>query len=108
MALPFLFAAPSMTPASSLDSQTLTAQDNYATDIQTLAFNYIHGQMEPPSGDMTIYYNWLHKPFQAEAGGAKYLATDIHELRVTNPNTPVVSAGDNAGASALLSASFHD
>jgi 2',3'-cyclic-nucleotide 2'-phosphodiesterase (5'-nucleotidase family) len=108
MTLPFLFAAPSMTPASPLDSQTLTAQDNYATGIQTLAFNYIHGQMEPPSEDKTSYYNWLHKPFQAEAGGAKYLATDTHELRVTNPNTPVVSAGDNAGAIALLSASFHD
>ena len=42
------------------------------------------------------------------AGGAEYLATHIENLRATNPNTVVVSAGDMIGASPLLSALFHD
>jgi 5'-nucleotidase len=42
------------------------------------------------------------------AGGVEYLATHIANLRATNPNTAVVSAGDMIGASPLLSALFHD
>jgi 5'-nucleotidase len=42
------------------------------------------------------------------AGGAEYLATHIDALRDQNPNTLVVSAGDNIGASPLVSGLFHD
>ena len=42
------------------------------------------------------------------AGGAEYLATHINTLREQNPNTLVVSAGDNIGASPLVSGLFHD
>ena len=42
------------------------------------------------------------------AGGAEYLATHIDALRKQNRNTLVVSAGDNIGASPLVSGLFHD
>jgi len=61
--------------------------------VQILAINDFHGQLEPLNGD---------------AGGAEYLATYIKELKSNNPNTIVVSAGDNIGATPLISAHFND
>jgi 5'-nucleotidase len=61
--------------------------------VHILAINDFHGQLEPPSDD---------------AGGAEYLATYIKKFKSENPNTIVVSAGDNIGASPLISAHFHD
>ena len=43
-----------------------------------------------------------------DAGGIEYLATHLARLKATNPNTVVVSAGDNIGATPLLSSLFHD
>jgi len=42
------------------------------------------------------------------AGGVEYLATHLARLKATSPNTVVVSAGDNIGASPLLSSLSHD
>ena len=43
------------------------------------------------------------------AGGVEYLATQIKQLEATNPDrTLEISAGDNIGASPLISAAFHD
>ena len=42
------------------------------------------------------------------AGGVEYFAAHIARLKAENPNTIVVSAGDNIGASPLLSGMFHD
>ncbi len=42
------------------------------------------------------------------AGGVEYLATHLARLKAANPNTVVVSAGDNIGAAPLLSSMFHD
>ena len=61
--------------------------------VHILAINDFHGQLEPPSDD---------------AGGAEYLGTYIKKFKSENPNTIVVSAGDNIGASPLISAHFHD
>ncbi|MDD4652827.1 MAG: bifunctional metallophosphatase/5'-nucleotidase [Methanothrix sp.] len=77
-------------------------------ELQILAFNDFHGQIEPPSGSNILYYNASTYPFKAELGGAPYLATLIKGLKATNPNTIVVSAGDCIGASPLVSALFHD
>lgn len=77
-------------------------------ELQILAFNDFHGQIEPPSGSDILYYNASNYPFKAELGGAAYLATLIKGLKATNPNTIVVSAGDCIGASPLVSALFHD
>ena len=71
------------------------------TEIQLLAINDFHGNLEPPSGSSG-------RIGTVDAGGVEYLATHIDQLRSTNPNTLVVSAGDLIGASPLLSGLFHD
>ncbi len=74
-------------------------------DMQILAVNDFHGNLEPPTGSSgTIGSGATAVP----AGGVEYLATHIRQLRATNPRSVVVSAGDMIGASPLLSALFHD
>jgi len=70
-------------------------------DVQLLAINDFHGNLEPPTGSSGTIAG-------TTAGGAAYLASHIRALRATNPNSVVVSAGDLIGASPLLSAAFHD
>ncbi|MEX1169713.1 MAG: bifunctional metallophosphatase/5'-nucleotidase [Chloroflexota bacterium] len=69
--------------------------------IQLLALNDFHGNLEPPAGSGGRIGATL-------AGGVEYLATHVQELRATNPNTLFLSAGDMIGATPLLSALFHD
>lgn len=69
--------------------------------IQLLAFNDFHGHLEPPAGSNG-------RIGQTVAGGVEFLASHIAALKATNPNTVVVSAGDNIGASPLISGLFHD
>ncbi|HEU0293833.1 MAG TPA: bifunctional metallophosphatase/5'-nucleotidase [Anaerolineales bacterium] len=77
------------------------AKPSETVDIQVLAVNDFHGNLEPPAGSSG-------RIGTVNAGGVEYLATHINTLRATNPNTVVVSAGDMIGASPLLSALFHD
>ncbi len=70
-------------------------------NMQILAINDFHGNLEPPSGSSG-------RIGTTDAGGVEYLATHIQNLRKQNRNTVVVSAGDLIGASPLLSALFHD
>jgi 5'-nucleotidase len=70
-------------------------------DVQILALNDFHGNLQPPSGSSG-------RIGTVPAGGVEYLATHVNNLRALNPNTVVVSAGDLIGASPLLSALFHD
>jgi 5'-nucleotidase len=67
-------------------------------DVQVLAINDFHGNLEPPGGTF----------LGAPAGGAAYLATVIRQLSDGVRNNVVVSSGDLIGASPLLSALFHD
>ncbi|MGH7297211.1 MAG: bifunctional metallophosphatase/5'-nucleotidase, partial [Polyangiaceae bacterium] len=60
--------------------------------VQVLAFNDLHGHLEPPAGDTT--------------GGVAWLAAHVERLRAENPATVVVSAGDLTGASPLVSNLF--
>ncbi len=78
------------------------------TEVQILAINDFHGQLEPPTSKTTIGYTETGTPIRVEAGGAEYLATHIKKLSSENPNTFVVSGGDSIGASPLTSALFHD
>src|SRR6188472_4484926 len=73
-----------------------------AVDVQLLSINDFHGNLAPP-GTIT-----LPGGVRTPAGGAEYLATHINDLRKQNRNTLVVSAGDNIGASPLVSGLFHD
>lgn len=70
-------------------------------DVQLLAINDFHGNLEPPKGANG-------RIGTVEAGGVEFLAAQIARLRAESPNTIVVSAGDNIGATPLLSATFHD
>jgi 5'-nucleotidase len=90
-----LFTALAMVPIV-----TGQVQDD-AVDVQLLAFNDFHGWLQPPTGsDGRIG--------ETEAGGIAYFASHLARLKATNPNTVVVSAGDNIGASPLMSSMFHD
>ena len=72
-----------------------------SVNVQLLAVNDFHGNLEPPAGSSG-------RIGAINAGGVEYLATHIKNLKATNPNTVVVSAGDLIGASPLISALFHD
>src|SRR3989304_5965597 len=80
---------------------SVSAKPSGTVDVQILAVNDFHGNLQPPSGSSG-------RIGTINAGGAEYLATHINNLRALNPNTVVVSAGDMIGASPLLSALFHD
>lgn len=82
--------------------------ENGTLEVQILAINDLHGHLEPPPGTVTVGRDSSCQPVQVEAGGVEYLATHIRGLRATNPETILVSAGDNIGASPLISAFFHD
>jgi 5'-nucleotidase len=75
--------------------------------VQILAINDFHGQLEPLSSQMIIGHNKTSNIY-GDVGGAEYVAAHIKKLKSTNPNTIVVSAGDNIGASPLISAHFND
>lgn len=70
-------------------------------DIQLLAINDFHGNLEPPRGSSGLING-------VPAGGAEYLATHLAEARKQNPHTLIVGGGDMMGASPLLSALFSD
>ncbi len=95
-------------------------------DVQVLAFNDFHGNLEPLAGTSGMVFGRSDDPVVTEhpdagivvdvdagvtripAGGAAYLASHIARLRRDHENTVVVSAGDLTGASPLLSSLFRD
>lgn len=79
----------------------LASQDRGTVEVQLLAISDFHGALEPAAGG-------TGRIGQTEAGGVEYLATHLARLKAANPNTLVVSAGDNVGATPLLSSLFHD
>ena len=80
-------------------------QNAQTTKIQLLGLNDFHGQLEPPAGSGGRIGG---SEAAGNAGGVEYLATHLRNLEATNPNTLFVTAGDNIGATPLLSALFHD
>src|SRR5262245_65012364 len=70
-----------------------------------LAFNDFHGNIDPPLGSSGVVNG-------TPAGGIEYLAYWVKQLRAqakqTTPYVFTVAAGDNIGASPLISAAFHD
>lgn len=80
-------------------------RDKSVVEVQVLAINDFHGNLEPPSGS-----GGRVGPSSGGtlAGGAEYLATHVRTLEQANANSIVVSAGDLIGASPLLSGLFHD
>ena len=78
-------------------------------DVQLLAINDLHGNLDPPagsSGTITTLVNGQR--VQVPAGGVEYLSTHLNNARAGHRNSLTLAAGDNIGASPLLSAAFHD
>jgi 5'-nucleotidase len=67
-------------------------------DLQILSINDFHGNLEPPGGQIT----------GQDVGGAAFLSTQLTNARTGHANSITVTAGDNIGASPLLSGLFHD
>ena len=75
-------------------------------EIQILAFNDFHGNLEiPPPVEVAEPNGTKH---EIVTGGAANLAAALDELRRGHPNTVTVSAGDTIGASPLISARYLD
>ncbi len=89
-------------PAAATSQTGLAAR---SIDLQLLSINDFHGNLEPPSGSGGRI-NTPDGP--VNAGGVEYLATHLAQLRQGHPTTLTVSAGDNIGASPLISGYFHD
>ncbi len=82
-------------------------------DVQLLALNDFHGNLEPPSGSSGRVQTGVDSAGNAvtvDAGGIEYLDTELRTLaeQQKKNNTITVAAGDLIGASPLLSAAFHD
>ena len=92
----------------SLLSCTPLAKKEAASTIQIslLAFNDLHGNLEPPQLSVRETLNQM--PTLVPAGGVAYMASAIAQLKAENPHHAVVSAGDMIGASPLVSALFLD
>jgi 5'-nucleotidase len=74
--------------------------------VQLLAINDFHGHLEASTPGR---WSPTRRPSDGvPAGGAAYLASHVRMLRLRNPHTLVVAAGDIVGASPLVSALFHD
>jgi 5'-nucleotidase len=103
-------------PAGAADGTTgdaaETAKQVRPLEVQLLALNDFHGNLEPPSGSggrIQTGVNADGSAINVNAGGAAYLDSVLAELRGGRAdNTITVAAGDLIGASPLLSAAFHD
>ncbi|MCC3763717.1 bifunctional metallophosphatase/5'-nucleotidase [Glycomyces sp. TRM65418] len=76
---------------------------NREVDLQLLAINDFHGNIEASSG-LTHPVDGVNVP----AGGAEYLATHLAQAREGERYSTTVAAGDLIGASPFLSAVFDD
>lgn len=77
-------------------------------EVQLLAFNDFHGNIEPPKLAVPLPAPGGGKDLQVPAGGVAYLAGALESLRRGHRYTATVSAGDLIGASPLASAYFLD
>lgn len=70
-------------------------------EVHLFGLNDLHGNLEPPAGS-------TGKVSGYDAGGAAYLATHLARLKAAYPASAIVAAGDDIGASPLVSGLFHD
>jgi 5'-nucleotidase len=75
-------------------------------EVQILAFNDFHGNLETPPPFEVTEPDGSKKTITT--GGAAHLAAALAGLRAGHPGTVTVSAGDTIGASPLVSANYLD
>ncbi len=76
------------------------------TTVRLIGLNDFHGNLQPPAGSSGRVT--LSDGTTVDAGGAAFLAAHVRQLRAEQPNSLVLTGGDNIGASPLASALFHD
>ena len=85
---------------------TLPQASRAPVEVQILAFNDFHGNIEPPPPVEVTQPDGAK--VKIATGGAAHLAAALARFRVGHPNTVTVSAGDTVGASPLISAYYLD
>jgi 5'-nucleotidase len=76
-------------------------------ELHVLAINDFHGNLDPPAGGIRIV-DAAGAQVNTPGGGAARVATLVAQRRTLAANSILVSAGDNIGASPMLSSLFHD
>jgi len=96
----FALAACATVPQDAAEAPAASEQ------VQILALNDFHGNLEVPAGDTT--YTAGGQQLSARLGGAARLGATLAKLREGQANTVTVAAGDLIGGSPLVSAYFLD
>ncbi|MFE9578163.1 bifunctional metallophosphatase/5'-nucleotidase [Nocardia sp. NPDC006044] len=94
---PTTSTAPGVIPLISTNDLPAAKPD----EVHLFGLNDLHGNLEPPAGS-------TGKVAGYDAGGAAYLATHLARLKAAYPASAIVAAGDDIGASPLVSGLFHD
>ncbi|GAA2843624.1 bifunctional metallophosphatase/5'-nucleotidase [Kitasatospora sp. CM 4170] len=92
-------------------AQAADAKRNKTVNLQLLAINDFHGNLEPPAGSSGTIKEidpTTGQVVSTPAGGIEYLATALRQARIPADDSITVAAGDIVGASPLTSALFHD
>ncbi len=92
-------------------AQAATAKKPKTVNLQLLAINDLHGNLEPPAGSSGTIREIdpaTGQVVSTPAGGIEYLATALRQARIPADDSITVAAGDLVGASPLTSALFHD
>lgn len=100
----FAFSLVFLSACAPMNEKPVAAPSNF--NISILAFNDLHGHLEPPHLSIRERIDGIQK--EVPAGGAAYLSAAIQHYKKLNPHHAVVSAGDMIGASPLTSALFLD
>ena len=98
--------APSVTPPVTTPPVSTPPTASAPFTVKVLGFNDYHGNLEA----FGTFGETLAVPAaqRAPVGGADFLAAHVARLKAQNPNNVVVAAGDNIGASPLISSLFLD
>ena len=86
--------------------RSTTAAPAVPVEVQILAINDFHGNLEPPKNFVDA--GTPDAPVRVPAGGVAHLATAAKTLRAGQKHSVTVSAGDMIGGSPLVSALFLD
>jgi len=100
----FAFTGVLLCACAPMNGQPIASSEKI--NISILAFNDLHGHLEPPS--LSVRERIDGKLTEVPAGGAAYLAAAIQHYKKLNSLHAVVSAGDMIGATPLTSALFLD
>jgi len=78
--------------------------------VRIVAFNDVHGYLTPADGNTTavVPAAGLTAGTTVHTGGLAYMATLVNTLSAASPNSIIVAAGDNIGASPYTSNIAHD